>query len=89
MHKFVLAAALALATLPAVAADAAGDLLPGTMLGTTPESITASLTAMGWELRKLDTEDGAIEAYAVKGAQMAEIHVDPATGAVVKIGNDG
>lgn len=84
MRKFFLAAALALATAPAFAAD----LEIGTMLGTTEEAITAALTEMGWEMRKLDTEDGMIEAYAVMGDEMAEIYVDAATGEIVKISNE-
>lgn len=84
MRKFLLATALMLSTTPAFAAD----LAMGTQLGTTEEAIRAALTEMGWEVRKLDTEDGMIEAYAVMGNQMAEIYIDPTSGEVVKISTD-
>lgn len=83
MRKTILAIALLIAA-PAFAED----LAMGTELGTTPEAVKAALTEMGWDVRKLDVEDGMIEAYAVMGDQMAEIYVDPATGAVVKVGED-
>lgn len=84
MRNFLLAAALALTTAPAFAAD----LETGTVLGTTEEAVKAALIALGWDVRKLDTEDGMIEAYAVMGDTMAEIYVDPTSGAVVKISDE-
>ena len=81
MRKILLASALVLSTAPAFA----GDLAMGTELGNTQEAITAALTDMGWEVRKLDVEDGLIEAYVVNGGEMAEIYVDPASGEIVKI----
>jgi len=83
MRKTILAIALL------IAAPAFGEeLMMGSQLGTTPEAVKAALTEMGWEVRKLDMEDGMIEAYAVMGGQMAEIYVDPTTGAVVKVSED-
>lgn len=77
---------LALIALLAVAGPAlATELGTGTMLGKTVEEVQASLTGMGYELRKTEMEDGKIEAYVVKDKTMAEIYVDPATGAVSKI----
>ncbi len=40
------------------------------------EKITANLTADGYEVRKIDTEDGMIEVYAVKDGKMFEIYLD-------------
>ena len=84
MRKLLMTAALVLVTAPAFAQD----LAIGTMLGTTEDAIRTALTDLGWEVRKLDTEDGMIEAYAVMGDKMAEIYVDPATGAVVKLSDE-
>lgn len=81
MRKFLIATALVLATAPAFAATV--EL--GTQLGTTEDAIKAALTEMGWDVRKLDTEDGMIEAYAVNGSDMAEIYIDPTSGEVVKV----
>jgi Peptidase propeptide and YPEB domain len=83
MRKLILAAALLIAA-PAFAEG----IEMGTELGTTAEAVSAALTEMGWEVRKLDTEDGMIEAYAVMGDQTAEIYVDPTTGMVVKVGGN-
>ena len=84
MRQLVFGTALALATLPAFASD----LMLGTPLGTTPDAITAALTEMGWEVRKLDIEAGMIEAYAVQGTERAEIYVDPTAGEIVRISNE-
>lgn len=81
MRKFIIATALVLATAPAFATG----VEIGSTLGTTEEAVRVALTEMGWDVRKLDTEDGMIEAYAVMGAEMAEIYVDPASGEIVKI----
>lgn len=83
MKYLVLASALLFA-----APVMAEDLAMGMELGTTPDAVKTALTDMGWEVRKLDMEDGMIEAYAVMGNQMAEIYVDPTTGQVVKVGSD-
>ena len=42
----------------------------------TREKITADLTAQGYEVRKIDREDGMIEVYAVKDGKMYEIYLD-------------
>lgn len=83
MRKLMLAAALLIAA-PAFA----GDIEMGAEFGKTEEAIRAKLTEMGWEVRKMEMEDGLIEAYAVKGKEMAEFYVDPTTGTVVRIGAD-
>ncbi|HCQ63774.1 MAG TPA: PepSY domain-containing protein [Rhodobacteraceae bacterium] len=84
MRKLLIATALALTTAPAFAAE----LAIGTRLGTTEQAITAALTEMGWEVRKLDAEDGMIEAYAMMGDTMAEIYADPTTGEVTRISDE-
>ncbi|WP_172329261.1 PepSY domain-containing protein [Mangrovicoccus sp. HB161399] len=79
----VYAAAL-LATLAAGAAFA-GDLTPQSMLGHTEDEVKATLVSMGYEVRKIEDEDGKIEAYIVKDKQMGEVYVDPASGVVSKL----
>ena len=80
MKTFALIAAMALAT-PVLAMDLGGD----TVLGTTQPEITANLTEMGYEVRKIEAEDGKIEAYVVKDGKMAEVYVDPVSGKVTKL----
>ena len=81
----ILAAALALAA-PLYAQD--GDLTPGLMLGKDEAAIRTALTDLGYEVRKIDMEDGKIEAYVVKDKYMAEIYVDAMTGEIVRVGSD-
>ena len=88
MRKLLMTAALVLATAPAFASETTTDLAVGTQLGTTEDAIKTMLTDMGWDVRKLDTEDGMIEAYAVMGDKMAEIYVDPTSGEVVKVSDE-
>jgi hypothetical protein len=80
MRKLALIAMMALAT-PALAEDVSMD----SILGTTREEVQASLTAMGYEVRKAEMEDGKIEVYFVRDGQMGEVYVNPQTGAVTKL----
>lgn len=76
LHWIALAAALAAA--PVLAAEVAD----GTQLGKTEAEIAASLTDLGFDVRKFKMKGDLIEAYAVKDGVMLEVFVDPATGAV-------
>lgn len=86
MRKLTLAAILAVAPMMALAE---GDMIAVDIeLGTSAEAVEAKLVEMGYEVRKMDMEDGMIEAYAVKGDEMLEVYVSPETGLVTKIGED-
>ena len=80
MRYLLIAAAMAVAT-PALATELSVD----TVLGTTIPEVQASLTDMGYQVRKSDMEDGDIEVYVVKDNKMGEIYVDMATGKVTKL----
>ncbi|PWR01700.1 hypothetical protein DKT77_16420 [Meridianimarinicoccus roseus] len=80
MRKLPLIALIALAT-PALAEDVTMD----SVLGTTMEEVKASLTAMGYEARKAEMEDGKIEVYFVRDGKMGEVYVDARTGGVTKL----
>ncbi|HCE72224.1 PepSY domain-containing protein [Ruegeria pomeroyi] len=81
MKPFALIAALALAASPVLALDLTTD----TQLGSTPDEIRTSLKDLGYDVRKIEDEDGKIEAYVVKDGKMAEVYVDPKTGKISKI----
>lgn len=77
---------LAFIALVALASPAlAEDVTMESNLGTTMEEVQASLTAMGYEVRKAEMEDGKIEVYFVRDGQMGEVYVNPQTGAVIKL----
>jgi hypothetical protein len=42
----------------------------------TKEKVTAQLTAQGYEVRKIQMENGLIEAYAVKDGKTLEVYLD-------------
>jgi hypothetical protein len=93
MKKTLLAAALALTAIPAFASDEAmgaapADLAAGTMLGTDTAAITEALTALGYDVRKVGSDDGMLEAYVVKDRYMAEVYINPKTGEIVRVGGD-
>lgn len=73
-------AALALA-MPALAED----LTLSTVLGTTMEEVKASLTRLGFEVRKAEIEDGQIEVYFVGDGKMGEVYVSTETGKPTRI----
>lgn len=80
MRKLALIAMMAFAT-PALAED----VTVNSILGTSMEEVQASLTAMGYEVRKTEMEDGKIEVYFVRDGKMGEVYVDTQTGAVTKL----
>lgn len=75
----------ALVAILAMAGGAAAAPAVGEMLGRAPEEIRAALTAQGYEVRKMEIEDGKTEVYAVKGSERLEIYVDPASGQVTRV----
>lgn len=79
---------ISLKTLTLTAALGLG-LMAGTMTGTMAlassndnvsaeirTEITAKLSADGYDVRKIENEDGMIEVYALKGDQRVEIYLD-------------
>jgi len=80
MHKLAFIALIAFAS-PALAED----VTMGSNLGTTMEQVQASLTAMGYEVRKAEMEDGKIEVYFVRDGKMGEVYVSTETGAITKL----
>lgn len=80
MRKLAFIALVALAS-PALAEDVTMD----STLGTTMEEVKASLTAMGYEVRKAEMEDDKIEVYFVRDGKMGEVYVSTKTGTVTKL----
>ncbi len=83
---FASAALAATLLLPLHFASAAAE--KGAYAGKTEEEITMSLRKQGYEVRKIEVEDGYLEAYALMDGERYEIYVDPKTGKVVKIEQD-
>ncbi len=61
---------------------------PGDYAGKSQAEITKSLEQQGYEVRKVETEDGYLEAYALLNGARFEIYVDPKTGKIVEIEED-
>lgn len=74
----IIALALALA-LPVSAYASSSD---GAMTAERKTEITNKLTADGYEVRKIDVEDGMIEAYVLKDGQRIELYLDTALNVV-------
>ncbi len=91
MRKLLLTA-IVIAMVPLAAlAESSGDaaalsgMLPAeTALGTSMDAVRQTLEGKGLTVRKIETEDGKIEAYVVHGSAMAEVYVDPASGLIVE-----
>ena len=62
-------AALMFAAVPF--ASASGDIDPALK-----DKVTATLTAQGYDVRKIQMEDGQIEVYAVKDGQTMELYLN-------------
>lgn len=72
MKKIILAAALAVSGL-ALPALASGNIDEATQA-----KVTEQLTAQGYEVRKIDSEDGMIEVYALKDGKKFELYLNEA-----------
>lgn len=90
MHKIIAIAAaslMAAATLPAHASS--DDVLCGRQAGgqqLSAQDITAKVTEMGYDVRKVERDDTCYEVYAIgKNGARVEIYMNPVTGSVVKI----
>ncbi|MCB1340274.1 MAG: PepSY domain-containing protein [Pseudooceanicola sp.] len=80
MHRSLILAALLFAT-PALA----NQIEVGAAMGKTEDDVKTALVALGYDVRKIEVEDGKIEAYVVKDNGKGEIYVDPTTGLVSKV----
>lgn len=80
MRNLIVPVLLALAS-PALAAELAVD----SALGTSIPQVKATLTDMGYQVRKSEMEHGRIEVYVVKGDRMGEVYVSTATGKVTTL----
>lgn len=81
--KTILAAALALAAF-AVSANAADLCKPADKSKwMSKDEITAKVTALGYEIRKLGTEDGCYEVKGMKDGKRVEAYFDPTTAELV------
>lgn len=69
-------------------ASLASDLSVGTILGTTPEAVSAALTTAGYTVQKQEREHGRIEVKATRNGKRYEIKVDETTGAVTAVEHD-
>jgi hypothetical protein len=85
IRKLAAVAVLGLSMLSAPMAMAESE--EGEVDAVTTEKVTAQLTADGFEVRKLEIEDGMIEAYVVKDGETTSVFLDPTTLEVVK--NEG
>jgi len=74
-----LALALALA-LPAGAALASDDAVSDEVR----TRLTKQLEAEGYEVRKMEAEDGLVEAYVLRDGKRAELYMNPETGEIVR-----
>ncbi len=89
MRKTLFPAALAAAMTIAGGAFASSEAIEtGTVLGKNADAIREALVDKGFEVRKIDTEDDELEAYAVRGEHRYEIYVSTETGAVTKVKAD-
>jgi len=68
----------------ALAAVSVGDTL-----GTTEDDIRAALTAAGYTVEEIETEDGELEAEVTLDGQQMEVVVDAKSGAILEMELEG
>jgi len=80
MRKIILTAAAVLVAMPAFASE----LMIGQELGKSLDEVKATLSEMGYDVRKGEMEDGLIEVYFVKDNMKGEVYVDGSTGKIAR-----
>ena len=89
MKKFILLAATTLSLAYASPSVASSDgVLCGNISGQpmSMEEIKSSITAKGYDVRRVKREDGCLEVYAIdKQGARVEIYLHPVSGKIVKI----
>lgn len=82
MRKF----AISLLTVVSLASPALAQAITmETFLGRTIDEVKSSLVGLGYEVRKVETEDGRIEVYFVGNGKMGEVYVSAETGKPTRI----
>ena len=81
----VFAGTAAIATLVLAVGGAAAAVREGDYVGKNKMEVAANLKQQGYDVRKIEHEDGRLEAYALSDRNRFEIYVDPQSGNVVRI----
>lgn len=84
MRKIILTAAAVLVAMPAFASE----LMIGQELGKSLDEVKATLSEMGYDVRKGEMEDGLIEVYFVKDNMKGEVYVDGSTGKIARFSEE-
>ncbi|HUW73248.1 MAG TPA: PepSY domain-containing protein [Methyloceanibacter sp.] len=93
MRKYLIPTLLGLSALAAVPALAVADWNDGKRLNVPrdqwlpPSEITEKLSAQGYKVYEIETDDGAYEVEMTKNGTRMEVHVHPAT-AEILVGYD-
>lgn len=85
MRKFIIAAGIIAAAAASAAAAHATEVCKSYEASQwlSKDEITAKLTAMGYEIRKVDQEDGCWEVKGMKDGKRVEDYFDPVTAELV------
>ena len=91
MRKILTITAASLMITAAIPAFASGnDVSCGKSTGEqlSVQAITQKASSMGYDVRKVERDDGCYEVYAIdKKGSRVEIYMNPVTGAILKIKN--
>ena len=83
LQTTLFAAAFAIIAIAPTLAFASDDINPALQA-----KVTSQLTAQGYEVRKVQMEDGMIEVYAVKNGKTSEIYLNDKLEIVKNSGED-
>lgn len=91
MKKFILATTTLLAFTTAMPAFATGDNYCGNADTSTWMSVDAlkmKAIEMGYDVKKVEIDDGCYEIYAIKDGKRVEAYLNPVSGDVVRVKSD-
>ena len=80
-----IAGTAAIATLVLAVGSATAAVREGDYVGKNKSEVATNLQQQGYDVRKIEHEDGRLEAYALTDRNRFEIYIDPQSGNVVRI----
>ncbi|GJM03071.1 MAG: hypothetical protein DHS20C08_15720 [Rhodomicrobium sp.] len=87
--KTTITAVVLLAGFSALLASEKGEKIPSMDVSATHQAVRSKLIGQGYDVRKIETEDGYLEVYAIKDGRKYELYLKPETLEIQKIKQGG
>jgi hypothetical protein len=88
MKSITIASAFALALMSGTAMASSDKCNEPSDKWMSMDEARAKVTAMGYDVRKVEVDDGCYEAYGIKNGRKYEVYINPVTAEIVELEED-